>query len=264
MANYGSSPTLTGCRFIGNLHTALRVTGDCGGGGMSNGFHSSPTLTNCMFLANRAEDVGGGMVNFRGCEPTLTNCIFSGNLAPSGGGMASYHRYQEQNSDYIRFNKPTLINCTFILNKADIIGGGVLDAEDSSSTLINCILWSNSDSSGTDESAQFDNSRTDQKSLLNHCCVQGWTGRLGGTGNFDLNPVFVDPDGPDNTIGTEDDNLRLRPGSPCINAGDNTAVPVDTLDLDGDGDTDELIPFDIEGKSRILNGTVDIGAYESG
>jgi hypothetical protein len=58
--------------------------------------------------------------------------------------------------------------------------------------------------------------------------------------------------------------LRLKPGSPCINAGDNAAVPADTLDLDNDGDTDEPIPFDIEGKPRILNGTVDLGAYESG
>jgi len=32
-----------------------------------------------------------------------------------------------------------------------------------------------------------------------------------------------------------DDNLRLSSGSPCIDAGDNTAVPADTADLDDDG-----------------------------
>jgi len=299
MANYESSTILINCRFVGNSaelcgggmvndssplaklakctftnNSAKQGGGVCnnnrsnltfaGGGGMSNGFHSSPTLTNCMFLTNRAEDVGGGMVNFRGCEPTLANCIFIGNLAPSGGGMASYHRYEEQNSDYIRFNKPTLINCTFILNKADIIGGGVFDAEDSGSTLINCILWENSDSSGMDESAQIDNSRTDQILVIKYCSVQGWTGKLGGTGNFGADPLFVDPNGPDNIIGTLDDNLRLGLSSPCLNAGDNSALPADTADLDKDGDVNELIPFDIEGRPRILNGVVDLGAYEGG
>lgn len=65
-------------------------------------------------------------------------------------------------------------------------------------------------------------------------------------------------------IDTYDDNLRLKPGSPCINAGDNAVLPLDKLDLDSDGDPNEPIPFDIEGKPRILNGRVDIGAYESG
>jgi len=65
-------------------------------------------------------------------------------------------------------------------------------------------------------------------------------------------------------IGTEDDNLRLKPGSPCINAGDNSAIPVDEFDLDDDGDSNEPTPFDIDGKPRILNGTVDVGAYERG
>jgi len=58
--------------------------------------------------------------------------------------------------------------------------------------------------------------------------------------------------------------LSLITGSPCINAGDNAAVPADTLDLDGEVNPNEPIPFDIEGKPRILNGIVDIGAYESG
>jgi len=90
-----------------------------------------------------------------------------------------------------------------------------------------------------------------------------------GTGNIDADPMFHDTDGPDDTLGTEDDNLRLLPDSPCIDAGDNTAVPADTADLDGDGDTSEPIPFDLDGNRRIVDGdrdgisTVDMGAYES-
>jgi hypothetical protein len=69
--------------------------------------------------------------------------------------------------------------------------------------------------------------------------------------------------------------LCLLPGSACIDAGDNTAVPPDTLDLDSDGDTAEPIPIDLAGNQRFVdhadvpdtgNGTapiVDMGAYEA-
>jgi len=56
--------------------------------------------------------------------------------------------------------------------------------------------------------------------------------------------------------------------SPCIDAGDNTAVPADTTDLDADGNTAEPIPFDLDGKPRIVDGdndgnsVVDMGAFE--
>ncbi len=100
--------------------------------------------------------------------------------------------------------------------------------------------------------------------VINNCCIQGWSGQLGGTGNFALSPLFVDPDGLDKITGTLDDNFRLDLASPCRNAGNNSALPADTADLDKDGDVNEPIPFDIEGKPRILNETADIGAYESG
>jgi len=192
-----------------------------------NGDESNVTLANCIFVGNSAEEGGGGMSNFPGKH------------GPSHA---------------------KLTNCIFIANSARKNIGGFFSRGEKSSTLSNCILWSNTDRDSSLESAQV----YCEGAVINNCCVQGWSGKLGGTGNFGVNPLFVDPDGADNKIGTEDDNLRLKAGSPCINAGDNAAVPADALDLDNDGDTDEPIPFDIEGKPRILNGTVDVGAYESG
>ena len=67
--------------------------------------------------------------------------------------------------------------------------------------------------------------------------------------------MFVDPNGVDGIIGTEDDNLlRLQYNSPCIDAGDNSVVDPNSTDLDGltrivDGDCD-------------ATATVDMGAYE--
>ena len=106
------------------------------------------------------------------------------------------------------------------------------------------------------------------------------TGTLGWhESNIDADPLFVDPDGPDDDPNTwEDNDYRLAPGSPCIDASDNTAVPLDTLDLDGDGDTDERTPFDLDGNPRFVQDPftddtgvpdppryrhiVDMGAYE--
>lgn len=67
---------------------------------------------------------------------------------------------------------------------------------------------------------------------------------------------------------------HLGPGSPCIDAGDDTVVPADSLDLDGDGDELEPPPLDLAGAPRFVDDPqvadtghgrppfVDMGAYE--
>ena len=251
-----SSPTVTNCTFSGNSTAAV-------GGGMCNGSSSSPTVTNCTFSGNSAGNVGGGMYN-NNSDPTVTNCLFSGNWAfNDGGGMS--------NDD----SSPTVTNCTFSENSAEWGDGGGLYR--GSPTVNNCILWGNTDSGPTDESAQIFQIFLDGPAV-NYSCVQGWTGGLGGTGNIGDDPNFVDPNGPDDIIGTEDDNLRLSADSNCIDAGDNTAVPPDTADLDGDVDTAERTPLDLDGQDRFIDDpntpdtgvilpasypeNVDMGAYE--
>ena len=73
----------------------------------------------------------------------------------------------------------------------------------------------------------------------------GWPGE----GNIDTNPLFVDTDGEDNIFGTEDDDLRLLQNSLCIDAGDNSAIT-------------QSVVTDLGGNPRIVNETVDMGAYE--
>ena len=111
-----------------------------------------------------------------------------------------------------------------------------------SPTLTNCILWGDSAPSGPEI---YNISSTP---IVTYSDIMGG---YSGTGNIDANPMFADTD------------KRLSSGSPCIDAGNNTAVPPDTTDLDGDGDTAEPIPFDLDGNPRIINGNVDMGAYES-
>ena len=75
----------------------------------------------------------------------------------------------------------------------------------------------------------------------------GWTGP--GVRNIDLDPLFADLLGPDGLAGTEDDDMRLTSGSPCIDAGDPGFVPAP-------GERD------LDGHARVLCGRVDMGAYE--
>ncbi len=219
--NIDSYPTLTGCTFIGNLAHY--------GGGMYNNT-SGPVLTNCIFTANSGYNYGGGMYNTSGSDPTLHNCIFNGNLAYDyGGGLSNNH------------SSPTLTNCTFTSNSAP--NGSAVGCnsrghtQGSTISLINCILWDGGNEIWNNDSSIF---------IVSYSNVRGgWPGE----GNIDAEPLFIDPQGPDNIGGTEDDNLRLAPTSPCIDSGDPGYVS-------GPDETD------FDGNRRIVRGRIDMGAYE--
>ncbi|MHC4344985.1 MAG: right-handed parallel beta-helix repeat-containing protein [Planctomycetota bacterium] len=267
MYNASSSPTATNCVFVENSAVF--------GGGMYNG-DSGPTLINCSFKSNAAGNAGGGMYSIDANSPVLINCIFSGNLTISeGGGIAHYSDNPTTLTNCIftgnfavtsgagMLNEGgplELINCTFSQNSALVQGGGFCHWG-GNSTLTNCILWDNA----APEGAQiYDDGFSPP--TVSYCDIQGgWP----GDENIDEDPRFVDANGPDNVAGTDDDNLRLLFGSPCVDAGDNNSLPADIYDLDGDGNTTEPIPFDLDANSRILDGNndgymvVDMGAYET-
>jgi hypothetical protein len=249
MYNKDSSPTVTNCTFSANW------AGD--GGGMYND-NSSPTVTNCIFRGNEAIH-GGGIYSYNDSSPTLTNSIFSGNHAMYGGGL------ENRNAD------ATLVNCTFSGNSADNYGGGINHLCDvglsNTVTLTNCVLWGNT----SDHGYQIALARSTLS--VDYCAIQDEQEKIykeasptinWGTVNIGGDPLFVDADGPDDTFGTEDDNLRLLPGlpgSPCIDAGDNAAVPSGiTTDLDGGTRffNDPYTPDTGNGTPPI----VDMGAYE--
>jgi hypothetical protein len=279
MYNTAASPILTDCTFTDN-------SADGSGGGVYNYDHSSPTFINCSFVSNEAQ-YGGGMRNQYYSDPNLINCSFFGNSAPSGsgGGINNYDNSSPRLVNCLFSGNtaygdgggignwtncgPELINCTFGANRTSSNGGGIYNYDiTSASTISNCILWGNTDSGGMDESAQIHKQDPNSMLVVNYCCIQGWTGALGGTGNINTDPLFKDPNGLDGTAGTEDDNLRLSLDSPCIDEGNTVAVPVDTYDLDGDGNEVELIPFDLDSRLRFADGDcntteiVDMGAYE--
>jgi predicted outer membrane repeat protein len=251
MSNGASNVTLINCTFIDNASPTR-------GGAIDNrAVEGSTTLIGCWFLGNTANE-GGGLLDWSDTLD-LINCTFSGNIAAAYGGAVNC-------SNSLR---TTIINSTFASNEADTCGG--MYTTSPTTTASNDIFWANSDGGGFDESAQLDSTGA---VALNYSLLQGLTGGFGGVGNVDEDPLFVDADGPDLTPGTADDDLRLLPGSPCIDAADNAAVPPDEFDLDDDLDTVEPVPIDGYGGERFFddpdttdsgNGEapiVDMGAYE--
>jgi hypothetical protein len=227
--NHQSNPTVTTCILSANRATR--------GGGMGN-CYSNPTVSGCTFNGNKARSCGGGMYNYSS-SPTVVNCTFNGNEARyRGGGMKNIE------------SSPTVTNCAFNGNRADS-GGGMYNLS-SSPTLANCILW--------DPGAEIVNA-SDATVTVTYSNVQGgWL----GLGNIRTDPLFADADGPDGVVGTEDDDLRLSPGSPCIDAGDNTAVPSGIVtDLDGNPRfVDDPFTPDTGNPGAPGPPIVDMGAYE--
>ncbi len=114
---------------------------------------------------------------------------------------------------------------------------------------MNSIFWNNRSASGLVVGALI-SGNSDTRPTITYSVLHNWTHLIDGVGNVDVDPFFVDADGLDNIIGTEDDNLRLLPTSPLINLGDP--------------DQADAPIFDADGHARILRGRIDIGAYEFG
>jgi hypothetical protein len=181
------------------------------------------------------------MYYYYDCYPTLSNCTFTMNSAANGKALAC--------DTFPLFPYPSTINAT---NCIFWNGGGEIWNADDSTITITCSCVQDADA--------------------NDATVYP------GTGNIDDDPLFTDPNGPDDVAGTEDDDLRVSSSSPCIDAGDNTGVPADTADLDNDGNTTERTPLDLDNHRRFVddpatidsgvpdppyyNEVVDMGAYE--
>ena len=251
------APLVTACTFTGNSAAnfggavscvdefADAVFTDCvfsgnvaGFGGAVYNNEPDPVFVNCTFLGNLAGG-WGGVVYSAFSDAVFTNCVLSGNTAVSFGGAVYNFR-----------SSPALTNCTLASNSAGIDGGGVFNQLEANPVLTNCILWANTDGGPTDESAQIFTLVSGQ-TVVNHSIVQGWTGALGGLGNFGDDPLLVNLD-----------DLRLRPGSPAIDAGDNLAVPPGVTDLDGNPRFADDPCTDDTGVGDGVHPLVDLGAFE--
>jgi hypothetical protein len=192
------------------------------GGAYYGGGAYGSELHNCLLRGNRSGSFGGGTY-----QCTNFNCTFEGNSAGSyGGGLSGGISY----------------NCLVAGNTANF-GGGAYQATLYNCTavgntatndgggvyggnLYNCIVYFNTALSGLNWS---------NVATSFYSCT---TPTPPGSSNITNPPSFVDA-----AFG----DYRLRCGSPGINAGNNSYVTVTN---------------DLEGRPRIVDGTVDMGACE--
>jgi predicted outer membrane repeat protein len=152
-----SSPTVSGCRFIGNragfhgggiygaygadmLIEQCRFEGNTAEKGAGiYAVMSNITVLECEFEANAARYGGGGIFNGDDCRPDIAQCVFRLNSARFNGG-AIY--------DYNCTS--TITSCQFIRNVATYKGGAIYHGFRSISTVTGCkFLTTNDDESGT-------------------------------------------------------------------------------------------------------------------
>ena len=260
------------CRYASPLIANNTVTGNNAWDGMGGGIccsYSAAMIANSSVVANGAQ-VGGGIGSGNDSRPTIVNTLIVANTSELGGGITAYYSFLR------------ILNCTIAKN----FNSGIY-TQGCTLEVISTIVAFNSSGIFT---------LFGYTPAVRSSCVYGNTegnyvnfaDPTGTNGNISADPRFVRmpsdggdgwidyPDSPNIDEGANDDygDLRLLPGSPCIDAGSNADVPADAADRDGDGNTAEPLPFDLAGGGRFVDdpatadsgvGTapiVDIGAYE--
>ena len=226
------------------------------GGGILNTGYGTLSVTDSTLAVNLSSAEGGALLNE--FKATLTNTTISGNVALSSGAGCS------NNADS---GGLTLVNCTVANNRATTGGGGIFNYPASILKIANSTIAGNVTTNPGTDGGGLDNLSGGVATLFDTIIatntapgagpdvfgdVKSFGHNLvgnpgGGSGFFDSDLLNVNPllaalgnyGGPTQT-------MTLLPGSPAIDAGDNTNAP----------------PTDQRGFARILHGTIDIGAVE--
>ncbi|WP_159458582.1 beta strand repeat-containing protein, partial [Roseisalinus antarcticus] len=227
---------------------------------------SDLTVTNSTILGNTATSDGGGLLNYGNDDNVvrIVQSTVSGNTAEdSGGGI--------NNSE----SGLLLVQSSTIVANSAETGGGISSSgyDDLTTQVTSSVVAGNTAAGGKGHDVAVDGDDTDflktgfisANNLIGTgqngddaaLFVNGQNGNIVGNDASRLDPrlaALADNGGPVQT-------MKPLAGSLLINAGGGT-VPPDWLDMDGDDDRTEPVPFDARGEARVAGPAMDIGALE--
>lgn len=255
-----SNPTIRFCQITGNSTAAGSQTS---GGGLYF-IRSSGTVESSLIAGNSTGGNGGGVGVFDnniGHTLHFQNSLIVDNSASNRGGGI-------YNSTVIFKNTLLIDHCTISGNQASVNGGGLYNTN-GNVALTNSILWGNTANFGPELYISDIGGQTSTTEVYysdiegGEVDVHSKSTLVWDASNIDLDPGFVDPDGPDDLANTWlDNNYHLRNDSPCKSAGDpNFIVQVGTTDIDGEP---RLMGCDNEIGADELWGAVELGSSEQG
>jgi hypothetical protein len=200
---------------------------------------SSPTIRDMVITGSWAGCWGGAICCSMQSHPLVDRCVITANYSnDDGGGLFAWSG-----------SNPTVMNCSITGNTSRVTGGGITTFGGSAS-FTNCTIVGNAAPFGagvyTFAGANFANSivwgndgalEVEGDPSISYSLVGGG---YAGTGNVDTVPNFVDVEGGD---------YHLAANSPLINVGDPDYKP-------GPGETDN------DGNARVVDGRIDMGAFE--
>ena len=214
-----------------------------GGGGVYISDTEFLIMNNVLISDNYAEGWAGGLAIYSddGDDIRVNNSVITGNSCgegSAGGGII------------VSSCSPIFTNVTISENSCAIGGGAcwvqvAMFGISAHPTFINCIMWDN-----TPNEIELSPNNGPNEVTISYTDLQdGEAGIVmlnGGTvnwleGNIDEDPLFAF---------TGEHHYSLLEDSPCINAG----IP-DTTGLN-------LPEFDFAGNQRVLDGRIEMGAYE--
>ncbi len=209
-----------------------------GGGAVSVTDFSQLSIENCI-IRNNVADYGGALFLYRNANPTI-----AGNL------IVDNHALQNASAVYCSYSYPRFVNNTIVGNTIQneenpyiescaglsflakpVFANNIIRDNDPVFVYMHTQLWMNKD-----YYTHYNN--------IENCESIG--------GNIDADPQFADPNSAD---------YRVAPDSPCVDAGDNTAVPA-AVDTDLEGLLRFADRLSTPDTGHGIAPLVDIGAYE--
>lgn len=257
----GMAPVIEQCRFINNAAEkrggAVYLTGGNGGrisqcsfenntvtggngGALALTAQDSTYISHSLFKGNTSAGPGGAGFIVDSVGVTVTNSIFTSNRGSVGGALFVY---TEAQNIHIDAN-------TFYSNSVQSMSSGTVHlGAINGAMLTNNLFYEN------DEPEIFSTAITPlfRNNLLQSPCTIFVGADCDSSNIVNLNPRFTDASNGD---------FSLSENSRCIDAGDASVGATDSIDLDGDNDTEENIPFDYLMESRVADGDGDSQAVQ--